>query len=110
MLSRKNRLTRSQFSEYFSTGKRLHSPLFTLVYKEDNSFKASAVISKKIAKTAVARNKFRRRVYAVFESYAREHPLCGIFICIARPGAGNATFDLIRKELLSLIHKISVLG
>ncbi len=110
MLSKKNRLTRSEFSEYFKQGKRFHSPLFTLVYQQNNTLKASAVISKKIAKTAVARNKFRRRVYSVFEVSARQKPFSGIFICIAKVGAGEASFDSIRTQLSSLIHKTSVLG
>ncbi len=110
MLSKKNRLSRKEFSEYFKLGKRHHTPLFTLVYCENNAFKASAVISKKIAKTAVARNKFRRRVYAVLEGVLEEGSLKGIFICIAKSGAGEASFDSIRHELLELIHKKAVLG
>ncbi len=110
MLPRTQRLTRQEFTDFFATGKRLHSPSLTLMYTPHERFRASAVISKKVAKGAVARNKFRRRVYAVFESSVREGLKRGVFICIAKEKAPTLTFDALKTELHQLIHKTSILG
>ena len=71
MLPKSQRLTTEQVSAVIKDGKSFQSPFFTVrVLKSPNradsksDFAAFAVIvSKKIAKTAVARNLARRRVY-----------------------------------------------
>lgn len=110
MLPRTKRLTRAEFTHFFKMGKRLHSPSLTMVYAPHTRFQASAVISKKIAKTAVLRNKFRRRVYDVFERKVRDGLTSGVFICIAKVGVQTRTYDELRAELHDLIHKTGVLG
>jgi ribonuclease P protein component len=110
MLPKKERLTRKEFSTFFPLGKRFHSPLLTVVYAPHTTFHASAVVSKKIEKHAVGRNKFRRRIYAIFERKRRERSFTGVFICIAKNGAAEATFTQLEEELFSLIHKTGVLG
>ncbi len=80
------------------------------MYTPDEYFRASAVISKKVAKSAVLRNKFRRRVYAVFETAVREGLHSGVFICIAKVKAHTLPFEALKAELLALIHKTGVLG
>lgn len=110
MLSRKERLTRSEFNRFFSVGKRLHSPSLTLIFAPHERFQASAVIGKKVAKTAVSRNKFRRRVYDVFERYHRNGLNTGVFICIAKQPASSLPYAALKEELGELIHKSGVLG
>jgi ribonuclease P protein component len=110
MLPRTKRLTRAEFTHFFKMGKRLHSPSLTVVYAPHTHFQASAVISKKIAKTAVLRNKFRRRVYDIFERQVRGGLSKGVFICIAKGGASGLTYDALKAELNGLIHKTGVLG
>ncbi len=109
MLRKKERLSRVAFNRFFSAGKRFHSPSLTLIYTPFDTFHASAVIGKKIAKTAVLRNKFRRRVYDVFGRIQREHACVGAFICIAKTGAHAQTYDTLKRELGELIHKTGVL-
>jgi len=79
------------------------------MYTPDAHFHASAVISKKVAKSAVERNKFRRRVYAVFETCVREGLTSGVFICVAKANASLLSYDTLKTELLGLIHKSGVL-
>ncbi|MFA5997177.1 MAG: ribonuclease P protein component [Candidatus Paceibacterota bacterium] len=67
MLPRKNRIPRNDFPSHNVKGFRVFSPLFTGVFfkSEANNSRASVVVSKKTAKTAVDRNKLRRRFYDV---------------------------------------------
>jgi ribonuclease P protein component len=111
MLSKDHRLTRTEFGAYFPKGKRLHSSSLMVVFSPHERLKASAVISKRIAKTAVERNKFRRRVYAVFEEmYRQEGSMKGVFICIAKEHAVSVSRMDLKAELRALIHKTGVLG
>lgn len=105
MLKKKERLDRRSFNRSFSLGKRAHSPHLMLIHVPENEFRASAVISKKVAKLAVTRNKFRRRVYDVFEQRSRTTPLRGSFMCIAKAGAADLPYNSIKEELGLLIHK-----
>ena len=105
MLSSKKRLDRKEFDRFFASGKRFHSPSLMLVYTESPSFQASAVAPKKIFKTAVSRNKFRRRVYDVYERLLREKAVTGAYITIAKAGAQNLDYDSLKAELGALIHK-----
>jgi ribonuclease P protein component len=64
MLKKTQRLGRKEFADVFKKGKRQPLPLFLVV--SDVSLQKSGiavVVSKKVAKTAVLRNKIRRRVY-----------------------------------------------
>lgn len=78
-----------------------------LVYTPSPTFKGSAVAPKKIFKTAVSRNKFRRRVYDVFERLLREKTPNGVYICIAKAGARDIDYTSLKDELLALILKTS---
>ena len=63
MLKRENRIRlRKEFAEIKNKGKILYSPLFGfLTYKEnDDQKKFGFIVSKKISKKAVDRNKIRR--------------------------------------------------
>ncbi len=105
MLPSKKRLNRKEFDRFFASGKRSHSPSLMLVYSPSVSFQASAVAPKKIFKTAVSRNKFRRRVYDMYERLLRETALTGTYITIAKAGAEKLDYDSLKRELQSLIHK-----
>jgi ribonuclease P protein component len=109
MLPRKKRLNKKEFDRFFSLGRRFHSPHLTLVAHASPAFQASAVAPKKIFKTAVSRNKFRRRVYDVFERTLREKTMRGAYICIAKSGAETIRYEALKEELSVLIHKTNIL-
>lgn len=110
MLPQKKRLNRKEFDRFFAMGKRIHSPTLTLIFSNEPGLQVSAVAPKKVAKTAVARNKFRRRVYSIFEKLEHgEQAPHGVFICIAKAGANTRTFKSLYEELSTLIHKTRTL-
>lgn len=73
MLPRSRRLRTEVFNQAITSGKLFQSPFFTLtaVKSTDSSPKEShfsAVAPKKFFKTAVERNKVRRRLYAAMDT------------------------------------------
>jgi ribonuclease P protein component len=71
MLPRKRRVSKKQFPRSFS-GQAIKTDIFLMRFvKQKNSFgtRFSCVVSKKIAKTSVSRNKLRRRFYTALEKF-----------------------------------------
>lgn len=72
MLAKKNRLPKNEFKKVFKNGRRLHNKYFTLIYHANPMLKspqAAVVVSKKVAKNAVDRNKIKRRIRAVIQEH-----------------------------------------
>ncbi|MFA6315494.1 MAG: ribonuclease P protein component [Candidatus Paceibacterota bacterium] len=66
MLPRSQRLSVPQFNVVMKTGRVTHSSFFILRAYRDNGIEGSriaAVVPVKVAKTAVLRNRFRRKIY-----------------------------------------------
>ncbi|MFN3693263.1 MAG: ribonuclease P protein component [Candidatus Paceibacteria bacterium] len=106
MVATQNRIPRAQFPAYFASGKRFHSEYFTLVYTKATDFRVSVVVSKKVAKSAVDRNRLRRRAYGVIERLNREHAVGGIYIILYKSGALKATRLTLQTELAGLLAQI----
>lgn len=83
MLPQKRRLQRPFFKEILEKGKSHHFPLFSIrVYfppiQDENKF--SVIVSKKIAKQAVERNKIRRQIYSILKDIESSQTLyCAIW-------------------------------
>jgi ribonuclease P protein component len=110
MLPAGKRLSVSLFTDVLTHGKVVHSPLFTArILKTaapgSSSTRFSAVISKKIAKTAVLRNAFRRRIYSALGRM--EEPVSKGFhiILTAKPPILKATYKDISSDLHNLFVK-----
>ena len=104
MLKKKQRLTKAAFDQYFKSGKRIHTPLFQLIYTPCNTFHGAVVAGKKVSKKAVDRNVVRRRIYAALYALYKEQSCTGVYIVIAKPVVKSATYSEI-KETLSKILK-----
>lgn len=68
MLAKQQRLSRREFDRVFQHGVRSHTPYGQVIYTSAPSAKAAVVVSKKVAKSAVERNRLRRRVYSILEN------------------------------------------
>jgi ribonuclease P protein component len=102
MLAKKERLTRHEFDRFFSLGKRYHSPLFQLIVAPAESFHGAAVVGKKVARSAVERNRIRRQLYGVLYSLFRHSPVPRAVIVIAKPPAAH----LPRKERAEALREL----
>jgi ribonuclease P protein component len=76
MLPRSNRIPTQQFPGV-TRGKTLQNELFRVVIKADSDLKApqcAVIVSNKVAKTAVSRNRIRRQVYEVLGKSLKNLP------------------------------------
>lgn len=106
MLPKKKRLTATEFSRFFASGRRVHGTNMQLVVTPLSEFHGAAVVGKKVFKSAVKRNKVRRRLYdALYRAYRRQS-LTGVYIVIAKPAAAKASFEALRDELEVLLGKV----
>lgn len=87
MVPRSARLTRRAFEYAFRRGKRTHTAFFQLIYTPTPSrgYQVSAVVPKKVAKTAVVRNRLRRRIYHIARKTLEEQGYTGSYIFITKP-------------------------
>jgi ribonuclease P protein component len=95
MLAKPQRLSRVQFSSFFKSGKRKHAEVATVIYTPYPTFHGSVVVSKKVAKKAVDRNKIRRQIYSQLY-LLKKQTYTGVFIVLVKPGF----VTLARKQAL----------
>jgi len=103
MLKKKERLTKKEFDRFFSSGKRSHSELFSLIYSPTPTFHSAVVVGKKVYKKAVNRNLLRRRLYNIIYRESREKNLKGVYIVLAKPAVKGVSFKALREALLATI-------
>lgn len=99
MLSKKNRINTALFEEIRSTGKRVKSPYFSIIYKESEIPQYGVVVSKKKLPHAVDRNKQRRKMFAVLEDFLHYPIQAVIFL-------DKESFSLSQEELAQELKKI----
>ena len=103
MLSKKERLSRVQFSEILTNKGILvvYNNLGTLKYVNTATRALSVVTSGKHEKKAVSRNKLRRRVYSLFDKENRS--IQGILY--ASKGAYLLSYGEIKRLFNELLNK-----
>lgn len=75
MLPKNRRIPRKEFQLILNKGKRYNSPIFLLYKAENNTNNQTKIafsVSKKVSKTAVSRNKYRRQGYSVVRKYINQ--------------------------------------
>lgn len=106
MLAKKERLTKSDFDRFFASGRRHHTPLFTLVYTPSADFHGAVVVPKKILKSAVKRNKVRRRMYDVLRRQSCSGGVCGVYILLMKPEGVTAPYTELKEALGTLLGRL----
>lgn len=106
MLPRKNRVSRKKFPVYPTKGLRISSSLFTaVVYPQEHDVAVSVVVSKKTAKTAVLRNRIRRRLYAAVEPFLTTFMRGAIIVFYPNINAGQSPHDTLKSEVSEMLRK-----
>lgn len=110
MVATQNRIPRALFPTYFASGKRFHGEHVTVVYTKAADFRASVVVSKKVAKNAVDRNRLRRRAYGVVERFGKAHAVGGTYIILYKTGALKVARLVLQSQLEALLAQIEKAG
>lgn len=100
MLKKRERLTTAAFNRSFSSGRRYHSPVLTIIYDATPTFHGAAVVGKKVYKTAVARNRLRRQLYGALYRWQQQSGAIGTFIIIAKPAIRNVP----QRQIVAVVN------
>lgn len=109
MISKKNRISKKEIDKVFSFGSFLNSKSFSLKYFIDKDSKkrpsVAFVVSKKVSKSAVNRNKCRRLGFNAIREYIPLLPagFMGVFIYKNT----NILENDLKEEISFLLKKIS---
>jgi ribonuclease P protein component len=109
MLSKKERLSRAEFNLFFSVGRKFHGVHLGMSYVPYHELHASVVVSRKIEKTAVKRNKIRRRIYAILRHAKAEQDIHGVYIFFVKKNVSAQAYDVLSEEVQTLIKKATTL-
>lgn len=109
MLPRIHRVDKDLGQEIFTKGKVFHGDfLYLKVYSKPGLARFSVVIPKKVARSAVVRNKFKRRINAVLSSLIiRISPnVVGLFF--AKKNISEASFKELYRDIENILKKALV--
>ncbi len=111
MLSRSQRVTTKEFEEVLQKGRVAHSPLFVIRFSQggEGAARVAAVAPQKIAKTAVIRNKTRRKVYAIVHGLSAQLKSGLTIIIFAKQPALAAKPAELKEALQGVFVKAGVL-
>ncbi len=112
MLLKKNRLKKNKnFEKVFQKGKRFQKNfLFLKVVKNDLEIsRFGFIVSQKISKKAVIRNRLKRRLREGLRHYLPEikQGVDGVFI--SRPGLEKEDFEELKKTIKGILSKAELL-
>lgn len=96
-------LSKKEIEIVLKKGKKYSSINFLLFYFPFNELKVSPIVSKKISKKAVVRNKIKRRV----RSIAKELLKKGGYAVVVKNDISNNNFQDLKDEFKKLISKIN---
>ncbi len=106
MLPKSNRIERSGFELIMRSGKRFHSPLFTLYINKStnqNSKQFAFSVSKKVCKGAVGRNRLRRQGYSVINTTINSIKPGFSYVFMYKKRPKLPTYSEIEHDIQSLL-------
>lgn len=100
------RLSRAHFAPH-GPEKRVSSAHFSLSLRAaaPKTGGCAAVVSKKVARHAVARHLIKRRIFAVIRPFCQDDHALVVF---ARSGAATLPFSVVQEEILSLLAQLGI--
>jgi ribonuclease P protein component len=101
MLAKKQRLTREEFSDYYTKGRRQGGLVSNCILVPGLTYQAAVVVGKKVSKKAVMRNRLKRLGYRQIKSWQENTGYIGVIIMILKP----TITSLSRKEQALTIQK-----
>ena len=115
MLLQKNRFHGYNSLRYvYSNGRTVRNPRFAIRYADNprrKTYRCAVVVSKKVSKSAVVRNRIRRRVYEIirtFEPKIQNAP--DIVVTVYEAELATLPFAELQKSFDSLIKKTEIIA
>lgn len=102
MLPQKKRLNISTFNLRKQEIKRVEDENFSLFYRDDKNFRCAVVVTKKVANTAVDRNRIRRLITEAVQDLKLE----GEYLFKVKKNIANQKRDNVYILLQKLMSKI----
>ncbi len=106
MIARHARIPRQDFLLYSQSRLQARGVYYTVVYTPGVENRGAVVVSKKVAKKAVDRNRLRRCAYATLASFWGTEPTLGAYVIYYKPGALKASRFVLKSELSELLARI----
>ena len=97
--------TNQQFDDIIKTGK-CHKNKYFIIYNKDNNLKYDRFgisVTKKLG-NAVFRNKYKRIIRSIVDNYKKLYINYKDYIIILRKDAIEQSYELLEKELFSLLN------
>lgn len=94
----------------YRRGTTVRGPLMSLKYaprRADQSYRAAVVVSKKVHKSAVVRNRIRRRVFELIRLKQDQLGAVDVVITVFSEQVASLPADQLRAQVDSLLAKIS---
>jgi ribonuclease P protein component len=108
MLQKAERLTVKEILA-LSRGISVFSTLISLRYVESKKLKFAVSVSKKIAQSAVSRNRIRRRVYSLLEKAKGDITKSAYIMLMPKKEFLDLPIEDLRTELISLLKKAKLI-
>ncbi|MDQ5972712.1 MAG: ribonuclease protein component [Patescibacteria group bacterium] len=109
MIGRANRFHGYGSLRYaYRHGKTVRGPLMGLRYcpnPKRSDYRLAVVVSKKVHKSAVTRNRIRRRLYELLRTSLRSDQPFDLVVTVFSANAADAPIDELREQVLSLIEQ-----
>ncbi len=102
MLSKRYRFHgRRSLNHVYRSGQVVRGPLFSLKYirhSKGDYYRCAVVVSKKVSKSAVVRNRIRRRLYELFRLYLDEQTPFDVVCSVFSDQVASMPADELRLE------------
>ena len=106
MLKKANRINKTRdLQKVYRLGKSMHTSALVIKFVEAAKTQIAFVVSKKVSKRAVERNRIKRVLREQMRLGLASHRL-GKYIVIVKPSAANLTNAEIREELKKSLSKM----
>jgi ribonuclease P protein component len=97
---RRERLTTgADFQALFQRGKRLDRPSMTILWRESVEARRVGFAVSRQVRSAVERNRVRRRLREAYRATREAAPACGALVVIGKPSALSEPFKTLTSEM-----------
>ena len=108
MLSKENKISSREFKDFFKKGVRNSSKNFniSIIFKKNNEkSKYAIVVSKKVLKTAVLRNKNKRIIYKILRQLYPQFLYIKYAFIFIKNDISTVEISELTKELREILYK-----